>query len=179
MTGREKLVKCSRLILLRCSNSEKLCRMISELLGFCGYEVSDETGGFNSDFTVSDTVNTEDIPDGVIHDTAVSDGSCKSMAELSSFRRIVTGYSPELQTEGEGGRLFTYSEDNCLADLNCRNITRDGDMTVMEILSGGILSKMRLKKRKYTCDEAEICIAAAIAAGIPIASAVGFFEENG
>ena len=74
-------------------------------------------------------------------------------------------------------RMISFSGENYSADVACRNISTQGDITVFDIVSGGILSRVRINSSIYSVSDVLVCTAVLIAAGIPIASVTGYFKK--
>ncbi len=175
MTNGVKTVKYPRMILLNCGEADRLSEIISDILKFCSYNASVDGLEENTDYIISKSYDDIIDNDGIIADTVLSD--CVEENEILRFRRIVTPYEKAAESEESEKKLLTYSAENYSADVTCRNISTQGDSTVFDILSGGILSRVRINSSIYSVSEVLICTSVLIAAGIPLAAILSFFNK--
>ena len=177
MTNRIKTVKYPRLILLRCENADRLSELISDILNYCSYNTCIDDFSENTDYVICRGACAQEPPAEVIADTALAEGEHLNRMEENGFRRLVASYeeAPEL-SEGSD-RLLTYSSENYAADVTCRNILTQGSDTVFDLVSSGILSRVRIKNQMYSVCEVLVCTSVLLAAGIPLASVVSYFNR--
>ena len=177
MTNRIKTVKYPRLILLMCQDAERISELISDILNYCSYNTCIDDYTENTDYVISCTACPQEASAGVIADTALADAESLQQLRTGGFRRLVTAYETASEfPENEEG-LMTYSSENYSADVACRNISSQGDDTVFDIVSSGILSRVRIDSSMYTVYEVLVCTSVLLAAGIPLASVIGFFNR--
>lgn len=177
LTNRIKTVKYPKLILLRCEDSNRLSELISDILNYCSYNTCIDDFTENTDYVISCSECSNEEMSGVIADTALASASDLHDLRRNGFRRLVASYEEvsELPESEEG--LITYSGDNYSADVTCRNISSSGDATVFDIVSSGILSRVRINSSVYTVYEVLVCTSVLLAAGIPLASVIGYFTR--
>ena len=113
-------------------------------------------------------------PENMIADTVLYDEKNNSDC-INKFRRKVTSYE-NIKTDDE--KALTYSTDNYGADLACRNISECGNEICLNIVGGGILSRISLDKNKCTVAEVLACIGVLTAAGLPLAAISGYFTSD-
>lgn len=181
MTNRIKTVQNPKLILVACKNSERIADIISSILNFCCYNTCIDNFSENTDFVIANYSDKFTIPQDTIADTVLFDrSSALSDSDISRFRNKVTSYEYSLKRYGEyAENIFTYSLENYDADVTHRNksITTDGK-TVFDVIGTGILSRVHIKNSAFSVEEVLECTAALIAAGIPIASILGYFNSS-
>ena len=178
MTNRIKTVQYPKLIFVMCKNSERISELISDILNFCSYNSCIDVFSENTDFVISGSVCGDEIPDGIIADTAIVDETCSCLDKTSVFRKIAAPYEFAASGLEDDERLLTFSVDNYSADVACRNISVHGDSTVFDVVSGGILSRARIDSSLYSVEEVLTCISVLIAAGIPLAPVLGYFNRT-
>lgn len=180
MTNRIKTVQNPRLILLACKNAERIGGMISDILNYCRYNTCINDFSENTDFVIENKGYNDPHPDGIIADTVLFDDSSNISTErISEFREKVTSYEYATELFGEDmNGVITYSADNYGADVACRNITENDGRLSFDIVGNGILSRINITEGKYTVDEVLACMGVLLAAGMPMASISGFFDNE-
>lgn len=177
MTNRIKTVQYPKLILVMCRNSEKIANLISDILNFCSYNTCIEDFSENTDYIIALSLTSCKCNGGYIADAALIDDTCENASELSDFRKIALPYEIAEDEFEEDSKLITYSADNYSADVACRSISLQGDSTVFDVVSGGVLSRARISSGEYSVDDVLSCSTVLIAAGVPLASVLGFFNK--
>lgn len=179
MTDRIKTMEATRLILLKCKEAPRSARLIAEVLQQCGYRACGADCTEETDYVITDRFEPETLPEWLIPDTAAFDRSHADVAVDGRFRMTVADYAAlDSEQDDDDPRLFTYSADHYAADLTCRNVqTRYDGMLVFDIVSGGILSRVRTAAGRYTVDEILFCTAVLAAAGVPLASVLGYLNQ--
>lgn len=170
-----KTVKYPRLIFLSSGESERLSEIISGILNCCSYSTSVGKIDENADYIISNSFIDFNDEVGIMPDTAFADRD--EIRKFSMFRRIVTSYEEAAEGDEADDRLLTYSLENYSADVSCRNISVQGDSTVFDILSGGILSRVRINSSIYSVRDVLVCTSVLIATGVPIAAILSFFNN--
>ena len=165
MTNMIKTVQNPRLILLDCRNSHKLAEIISDVLNFCSFNTCIDDFTQVTDFIIENADSGTYCPENVIADTVLFDENSKMTRDkISTFREGVTSYENAMSFFGNDGEgIMTYSSDNYGADVASRNYTENGG--TVNIING-----------KYTVDEILACTGVLLAAGMPLASVLSFFE---
>lgn len=177
MTNRIKTVKYPRLILLRCENADRLSELISEILNYCSYNTCIDDFSENTDYVISANASLQVLPADVIADTALAAGEQLEWLAQNGFRRLVASYEEASELPENDEKLLTYSSENYAADVTCRNILTQGSDTVFDLVSSGILSRVRIKDKMYSVCEVLVCTSVLLAAGIPLASVVSYFNR--
>ena len=178
MTNMIKTVQNPRLILLDCRNSHKLAEIISDVLNFCSFNTCIDDFTQVTDFIIENADSGTYCPENVIADTVLFDENSKMTRDkISTFREGVTSYENAMSFFGNDGEgIMTYSSDNYGADVASRKYTENGGTVSFELVGGGILSRVNIINGKYTVDEILACTGVLLAAGMPLASVLSFFE---
>ena len=178
MTNRIKTVRYPKLILVRCENAERVSELISDILNFCSYNTSIDDFSENTDYIICCDADLTEVPEGIIADTVLMDQACSDEIDIDAFRTVVADYDelPEGYEERKKG-CFTFSAENYYADLACRNICSNGSALVFDIVSGGILSRVRVDSDVYSVDDIVLCTSVLVALGIPMAAVLGYFNR--
>lgn len=178
MTNRIKTVQKPRLILVACKNSERMAHIISGILNFCSYNTCIDDFTQNTDFVIETNQYSGNDYEHVIPDTAVFDEESAAKSErLAEFRQKVTPYENAMKLFGEDPEdVITYSEDNYGADVACRNLSSSDGTTSFDIIGNGILGRVNIVSGKYSVDEVLACTGVLLAAGMPLASILGYFD---
>ena len=177
LTNRIKTVKYRRMIFFRCECAARICRLISDILNSCSYNTSIDDLSEETDFILYCSEKVPELPADVIADTAlVTPDNIGSVSDMG-FRRTVMRYEDIDESLEDDERMISFSGENYSADVACRNISTQGDITVFDIVSGGILSRVRINSSIYSVSDVLVCTAVLIAAGIPIASVTGYFKK--
>ena len=177
LTNGIKTVKYRRMIFFRCECPARICELISDILNYCSYNTSTDDLSGDTDYILHCSDKMPELPDDVIADTAFVTSDNIGCISGIEFRRIVLGYEDVDESLEDNERILTFSEENYSADVTCRNINTQGDITVFDIVSGGILSRVRINSSIYSVSDVLVCTAVLIAAGIPIASITGYFKK--
>lgn len=178
MTNKIKTVQNPRLILLDCGNSNKLAGIISDVLNYCKFNTCIDDFTEITDFVILNADSGIQRPENVIADTVLFDeNSSLSKSLIESFRKSVTPYENAMKLFSEDNdKLITYSSENYGADVASRNYAENGGTVSFELVVGGILSRVNIINGKYTVDEILACTGILLAAGMPLASVLNFFE---
>ena len=178
MTNKIRTVQNPRLILLDCKNSHKLAQIISDILNFCKFNTCIDDFSEITDFVIENADSGIERPENVIDDTVLFDNNSSLSRDLiKGFRESVTPYENAMKFFGEDNdRVITYSSENYGADVASRNYAENGGTVSFELIGGGILSRVNVINGKYTVDEVLACTGVLIAAGMPLASVLNFFE---
>lgn len=178
MTNRIKTVQYPRMILVKCNDAERVSGLISDILNFCSYNTCIDDFSENTDYVICCDSDLSQVPDGIVADTVLMDQDYTQKIDVDAFKKIVADYDelPEGYEEENKG-CFTFSSDNYYADLACRNICSDGNTLEFEIVSGGILGRVRVDKDKYSVNDILLSTSALVALGIPMAAVLGYFNR--
>ena len=177
LTNGIKTVKYKRMIFFRCGCAARICELISDILGYCLYTASTDDISGDTDYILYRSEKIPELTDDVIADTAFVTADNIGCISGMGFRRLVMRYEDVDESLEGDERIFTFSEDNYSADVTCRNISTQGNITVFDIVSGGILSRVRIDSSIFSVSDVIVCAAVLIAAGIPIASITGYFKK--
>lgn len=173
MVDEVKTIRSPKWILLSCKNAEKISCLIVDILNDCSYRTCRNSVSENVDFIVTDNA---EIPKGVSAETIFFDGSVtlsENMIEM--FTHKVSSYEYVCRRYGDEYRnIKTYSENHYSADVTCRNV----DGREFDIIHGGILGRVRMKKNVYTVQDVLLCTAVLTATGIPLASVIEYFSRE-
>lgn len=173
MTNKIKTVQKPKLIFAACKGSEHIAELISDILDFCSYNTCIDEYSANTDFVIADYAFGDNLPEGVISETVIFDGTADINDEfLSKFRIKVASYESCCERFGDRtDGILTYSTENYDADVTCRNLEGGGSF---DIIVNGILSRVDIGE-KYSAEDALICTSVLLATGIPLASIVEYF----
>ncbi len=162
----------------RCRDACRYSRIVCDALVECGFDAGLRTEGDNVAYVFMSCQGREGAPEQECPDIIVCDESCvdPNTAEMSGV--VVTDYANAQVWQGVCGNVFTFSEDQYGADLTCRNVSAQDGLPVFDILSAGILSRVRVKRNDVSVRDVLLCSAVLINAGIPIASIVGCFGRR-
>ena len=177
LTDKVKTVKYPRLIWLRSGNTARLGSLLADILEHCSFSSCEDNLSDSTDYILYRQEELPGFSGGLSADTALVDRSSAGKAGTEGFRRLVMAYEDLPDSLENDSRLITYSSENYSADVTCRNISAQGDSTVFDIVSGGILSRARINSSVYSVDEVLVCTAVLLAAGIPLASVLGYFNR--
>ncbi len=178
MTNRLKTVQNPRLILIAGKNSKRIAGIVSDILNYCSYNTCIDDFSENTDFVIENPESDADCPDNIIADTLLFDeNSAIPSGRMSDFREKVTSYENAMKLFGEESEgIITYSADNYGADVACRNLSESDGTTSFDIIGNGILSRVNIIDGKYSVEEVLACTGVLLAAGLPLASILGFFD---
>ena len=177
LTNTIKTVKYPRLIWLRSGDTARLGSLLADILGYCSFSSCMDDLAGSTDYILYRQEELPGFSGRLSADTALLDGSEAGKSGTEKFRRLVISYEELPDGMEDDSRLITYSSENYSADVTCRNIVSQGDSTVFDIVSGGILSRARIDSSEYSVDEVLVCTAVLLAAGIPLASVLGYFNR--
>lgn len=167
----------SRAIELRCRNAESYSQILYSALAACGYSTAIDSFDGDTAFVLLNGQSLRKDKNDASADIIVFDDSFYDASEISRFRVAVTDYENPHLAELDDMMVFTFSEEHYGADLASRNVSVRQDELSFDIVSGGILSRVRVKKPDCTVRDILLCAAVLIAAGIPIASVVSCLGE--
>ncbi len=178
MTDVIRTVRNPKLILVACKNSERIAAIIASVLDACSYSTGINECRCDTEFCIATAGSAAQIPQNAIPDIVVFDGERElPETDLSRFRKLVGTYEyAGAKKSAAACSVLTYSYENEDADVSCRNITENEQLTAFEIVDSGILSRIRIDPRLYSVDEVLICMAVFTAMGVPIASVSSFFN---
>ncbi len=178
MTNRIKTVQNPRLIMIISENGKRIGDIVSDVLNFCSYNTCIDDFSQNTDFVIETPDYSGERPDNIIEDTVLFDSAPLDNEELfGKFRQRVTSYENAMELYGDtSGDIITYSRENYGADVACRNITEKNGITAFDIVGNGILSRVNMIAGKYSVDEVLGCTGVLLAAGLPLASIINYFE---
>ena len=179
VTNRIKTVQNPRLIVIACNNGTRVGDIVSDVLNYCKYNTCINDFSQNTDFVIENPDYTGECPRNVIADTILFDDDSKYKCECAKkFRSRVTSYENAMHLYGgEPQDVLTYSSEHYAADVACRNISRRNGKAVFDIIGNGILSRVNIKDGKYSVDEVLACTGVLLAAGLPLASIINYFEN--
>ncbi len=179
MTNRIKTVQNPRLIVIACDNGKRVGDIVSDVLNFCMYNTCINDFSQNTDFVIENPEYKGGCPENVIADTILFDDDSKYSGEcVKKFRSRVTSYENAIQLYGEDPQdVLTYSSEHYGADVACRNISEKNGIAAFDIIGNGILSRVNISEGKYTVDEVLACTGVLLAAGLPLASIINYFEN--
>lgn len=178
MTNRIKTVQTPRLIVFACNNGKRLGDIVSDILNYCKYNTCVNDFSENTDFVIENPDYSGNCPDNVISDAILFDENTDySKEDIDKFRVRITSYENALHMYGEEPTgVITYSADNYGADVACRNITEKNGTKTFDIIGNGILSRVNMINGKYSVEEVLACTGVLLAAGLPLASILNYFE---
>ena len=162
----------SRVIELRCRNAGRYSQILYSVLASCGYSAAIDSFDGDTAFVLLNGQSLSRERNVVSADMIVFDDSFYDVSEISRFRVAVTDYENPHAAELNGIKVFTFSEEHYGADLASRNVSVRQDELAFDIVSGGILSRVRITKPECSVRDILLCAAVLISAGIPIASIV-------
>ena len=165
----------TKAIELRCRNADKYSQIICKALVSCGCSAGTDSSDADTAFVLLNGRSIGEDNRDVSADIIVFDDSSCEADEISRFRIAVTDYENARHLEGKLSNAFTFSEEHYGAELACRSVSRQDDGLAFDIVSGGILSRVRVKRDDLSVRDVLLCTAVLIAAGIPIASVVSCF----
>lgn len=179
VTNRIKTVQNPRLIVIACNNGKRVGNIVSDVLNYCKYNTCINDFSQNTDFIIEDPEYKGGHPCNVIADTILFDDSSKlSCDSVMGFRSRVTPYENAMRIYGEDVKdVLTYSSEHYGADVACRNITEKNGSAAFDIIGNGILSRVNISEGKYSVDEVLACTGVLLAAGLPLASIINYFEN--
>lgn len=180
MTNRIKTVQNPRVILVALSSPERIMSMLSAILDSCAYNTCIDDFSENTDFVIESAVGDNDCPAEAIADTVVYENGCPVSAErISQFRSRVTSYENFGEHhENTPGHTLTFSAENYGADVAVRNLSGSDGRLSFDMIGNGILSRISMTEGRWTVEEVLICTAVLLAAGMPMAAIVGYFDNE-
>ncbi len=178
MTNRIKTVQNPRLIVISCENGRRVGDIISDILNYCRYNTCINDFSENTDFVIVTPEYNGSRPENVIADTILFDKNTEFRREcIGQFRSKVTSYENAMKEFGEDtADIITYSSENYGADVACRNIAEKNGTAAFDIIGNGILSRVNIIEGKYSVQEVLACTGVLLAAGLPLASVLNYFE---
>lgn len=178
MTNRMKTVQNPRLIVIACDNGKRVGDIVSDALNYCCYNTCINDFSQNTDFVIENPEYEGACPEHVIADTILFDNDSKYSRDcVGHFRSRVTSYENAMRLYGEDPQdVITYSSRNYGADVACRNLSEKNGSAAFDLIGNGILSRIHIVEGKYSVDEVLACTGVLLAAGLPLASIINYFE---
>lgn len=179
MTAQIKTVQYPKLILIDCTNQDKISKVLSDILNSCSFNTCIDGFSEHTDFVIAQYQREAERSDKIIPYTVVFDEKSElSDSDIEKFQKKVSTYEYAYKKYGdENTDVLTYSPNHYSADVTCRNVKVSGKDIVFEIIRSGILSRVHIKSNLYSVEEVLLCTAVLTATGIPLASVIGYFNK--
>lgn len=180
MTNSIKTVQNPRVILVALQSPERIMSLLSDILNVCSYNTCINDFSKNTDFVIASESFDSECPENAVADTVLFDGKCTVSSErLRDFRTRVTPYENAIDIYGcDPEDVVTYSAENYGADVAVRNLTKENGAASFDIIGNGILSRVNVIDSKYSVEDILICTGVLLAAGLPMASIIGYFDSE-